>query len=138
MQPKMTKISLIILLFFFTACHPLHCEWNSGYNPVKVQPNKEDLIGEYVLTKKSQKSPIKNIKLCAFKIELLENGRYKFSSKTNQTLNEGNWLIQCLDECLLELEGISVEPLYEKDQEFAILITIGDGDDCEGIVYEKR
>jgi len=39
--------------------------------------------------------------------------------------------------CLIELEGLTVEPLFEKNNNFAISITIGDGDNCEGIMYEK-
>lgn len=37
----------------------------------------------------------------------------------------------------MELEGLTVEPLFEKDNNIAISITIGDGDNCEGIMYEK-
>jgi hypothetical protein len=35
------------------------------------------------------------------------------------------------------LEGICVEPFSEKEGKLAIQITIGDGDECEGIIYEK-
>ncbi|WP_262887289.1 hypothetical protein [Flavobacterium sp. XN-5] len=37
----------------------------------------------------------------------------------------------------MELVGLTVEPLFEKDNNISISITIGDGDNCEGIMYEK-
>ena len=39
--------------------------------------------------------------------------------------------------CYFELEGISVSSLRKKDGKISIMITIGDGDECNGIVYEK-
>ena len=39
--------------------------------------------------------------------------------------------------CYFELEGISVAPLCKKNEKISIMITIGDGDECNGIVYEK-
>ena len=39
--------------------------------------------------------------------------------------------------CLIELEGICVVPLTEREGRIAIPITIGDGDECKGVVFER-
>jgi len=52
---------------------------------------------------------------------------------------EGKWMVSCGDsnDCMIELENVCVVPLAEKDGRLAILISIGDGDECNGVVYEK-
>ena len=84
-----------------------------------------------------------------FVLELNENGRYEFSNapdiildKDGHTLMkvmklEGKWSLYCEPSCMMELENVTVEPFGERDGTLAILITIGDGDICEGVVYEK-
>lgn len=40
--------------------------------------------------------------------------------------------------CLIELQGLCVVSLSEKNDRLAVPITIGDGDECNGIVFVKE
>lgn len=56
------------------------------------------------------------------------------------TNKRGNWSVSCDKsyECMIELDRVCVAPLCKKDDRISIAITIGDGDECNGIVFEKQ
>jgi len=149
---------VIVLLFLFTSCHPLFCRWQNGYSALIEEPTKESLIGKYELSRKSKSFLNDSYDVWPVRIELTENMKYKLLFEENPSslgdtifsndrdLNEtkknviGKWSTYFNKKdkyCLIELEGLTVEPLFEKNNNFAISITIGDGDNCEGIMYEK-
>jgi hypothetical protein len=133
------KSILILLIFLVTSCHPLSCGWTSDYDIVTEKPRSEKILGNYILSKESQKFLKNDFKNWPMNLNLSNDGRYKFFNQQDQLIKEGKWLLYCdgKAECLMELEGITVEPLGLKETDIAILITIGDGDSCEGIAYEK-
>jgi hypothetical protein len=151
------KIRIIFLLFLFVSCHPLFCNWDSDYNQLTKEPSKSKIVGTYELSKDSQDYLGGNFNLWPLKLQLLENGKFIFLSNKNQIsksdkifasksdLNRlvenkvGKWIVSCSNstDCLIELEGLFVTPFSEKNGQLAIPITIGDGDECNGIVYEK-
>jgi len=151
------KIRIIFLLFLFVSCHPLFCNWDSDYNQLTIEPSKSEIVGIYELSKDSQDYLGENYNLWPLKLQLLKNGKFIFLSNENpismsdkifaskSELNRlvenkvGKWIVSCSNsyDCLIELEGLFVTPLSEKNVQLAIPITIGDGDECNGIVYEK-
>lgn len=51
---------------------------------------------------------------------------------------EGKWWVSSESyDCLIEVSFIGVVPLVSKDGQMAIMVTLGDGDKCNGVVYEK-
>jgi hypothetical protein len=148
---QMRNLVLPILLFL-TSCHPLFCSWHSEYSEVKTEPRRETVIGQYRLIQSSKEFLLKKgFSNQEFLLELKENGKFQFTDapdiifdsygRTQKKLieYEGKWALICGESygCMIELENITVEPLAQKAGSLAILITIGDGDSCEGIVYEK-
>ena len=142
----------IIILFILTSCHPLFCTWDNGYKQLTTEPKRERLIGQFKLIESSKEFLVdKGFKNQEFKLELLDNGQFKFTNgpdiifdREGKTMlglinKEGRWSVSCADsyDCLIELEDVCVMPLAEKDGRLAILITVGDGDECNGLVYEK-
>ena len=85
------------------------------------------------------------------KLELFENGRFKFTNAPDIIFDgfkiphnilqdkEGKWSVGCHAsyDCLIEFEKVFVVPLAEKNEQLAILITVGDGDECNGVVFER-
>ena len=85
------------------------------------------------------------------KLELKRNGQFVlingpdliFNSKerSKQTVmnKKGKWQVSCAGSynCFIDLEKVCVAPFAEKDHRYAILIQIGNEDDCKGIVYQK-
>ena len=134
------KIKPLIILFLLTSCHPLFCTWDYGYSQLKKEPPRNEVVGEYLLNKKSQEYLKLNPIEWTMKLELLASGKYNFKNERNEIQKTGKWSLTCDDsfDCLMELEKISVEPFYEKNGKYAIGITIGDGDECNGIIYEKN
>lgn len=146
------KQAIIFTIISLTGCHPLFCTWDFGYVQLNIQPAKEQLIGKYELSEASV-TFLKNRKFKAdeYSLTLADNGQFQFENgpdlifnswgKSEQKLidRKGKWHVSCGDsyDCLIELEGVSVVPLTEKDGRLAILITVGDGDECNGIVYRK-
>ncbi len=149
---------VIILSFLFTGCHPLFCNWQNGYSELKYELTKESLNGKYELSRKSKSYLNDSFNVWPVRMELTENMEYKLLFEENplsladkiflndKELNEtkknviGKWstYFNKRDKnYLMELEGLTVEPLFVKDNKIAIFITIGDGDNCEGIIYEK-
>ena len=153
------KIKIILFLLLLTSCHPLFCSWQNGYDEVNHEPTEEKIIGIYELNENSKSYLNEDNKIWPLKIEILKNKQcifhYEnnkislvdkiFASKTDLKETKknkiGKWYLYFDKEdknCIFEIEGISTEPLYEKDGKLAIIKTIGDGDECNGIVYEKQ
>ena len=147
----MPKMKLLTLLFplILTSCHPLFCNWNRGFEQLKIKPNIEEVIGKYELDRRSKEFLFdRNYSAGKYYLTLLENGDFKFTNgpdmifnswgKSNQKLidKEGKWSLSCAKSynCMIELNGVFVEPLCQKDGEIAVLITIGDPDECNGII----
>jgi hypothetical protein len=143
---------IILFLFILTGCHPLFCNWDNGYKQLTIEPKRERVVGQFKLIESSKKFLIdKGFKNQEFKLDLFDNGQFKFTNgpdilfdrdgNTSFALNnkEGRWSVSCGDSynCMIELENVCVVPLAERDGRLAILITIGDGDECNGVVYEK-
>jgi len=142
---------IILTLISLTGCHAGICTWEWGYTQLNVRPADERLIGQYQLTESSREYlKDRGFKDAKFRLELLGSGKFKFTNapdlifdthgQSNLKLidKEGNWSVICADsyDCMIELENVCVVPLAEKDGRLAILIAIGDGDECNGIIYE--
>jgi len=147
------KLLHLLAIICFTGCHPLFCNWGLGYEQLTTRPANEEIIGKYQLTEKSiDFLEDRDFTADEYSLTLSDGGQFKFKNgpdlifnswgTTSQTLldKQGKWSVSCGDsyDCVIELEGICVVPLAEKDGNLAILITIGDGDECNGIVYEKK
>ena len=152
------KIKLLLILLIFTGCHPLFCSWENGYEEINYEPNKTEITGKYELSDKSKSYLNENYYSWPLKLEISENKQFKFLFEDNpeswtdkifadrKKVNEskkniiGKWFYSFMEKekiCYFELEGISVAPLCKKNEKISIMITIGDGDECNGIVYEK-
>lgn len=147
-----TKLFIIFILISFSSCHPLFCTWELGYEQLSSEPDQVELIGQYELTNLSKEFLIeRDFNADESILTLFKNGQYKFTNGPDLIFNywgesnkeyidkEGKWFISCAEsyDCLIELEGACVVPLSQREGKFAILITVGDGDECNGIVYEK-
>lgn len=146
------RLLTILTAIFLTSCHPLFCNWDLGYTQLTTEPSNERLLGKYRLTESSiELMTNKGFKNVDYQLILLDNGQFKFINgpdlifdtwgQTKQKLinKEGKWSVSCADsyDCLIELDKVCIVPIAEKDGRLAILITIGDGDECNGLVYEK-
>ncbi len=146
------KLLPAVLLICFTSCHPLTCSWELGYKQLTTAPNRTELIGKYELTQSSKEFLIEQgFRTHAYSLILSKDGSYKFTNGPDFIFNnwgvsnqkvfnkEGKWSVNCAKSygCLLELEKVCVVPLSQKDRKLSIMITIGDGDECNGIVYKK-
>ena len=146
------RLLIIPLILCLVGCHPLFCTWDFEYNQLTSDPGEDSIYGEYRLNESS----IENLKDQGFKedffaVRLYQDRTYKFingpdlifnrnGSTRNEIMNRtGKWFYSCNPSyaCVIELERVCVVPLSEKNGTLAIPITIGDGDECEGIVYEK-
>lgn len=140
------------MLLFLTNCHPLFCTWDWEYDQLKVEPPHQSLIGQYVLNESSNEFLTnKGFEVRQCKLELFENGRFKFTNAPDIIFDgfkiphnilqdkEGKWSVGCHAsyDCLIEFEKVFVVPLAEKNEQLAILITVGDGDECNGVVFER-
>jgi hypothetical protein len=150
------KIKSILILLIFTSCHPLFCSWQNGYEEINYEPSKREIIGKYELSEKSKSYLNEDYYSWPLKLEISENNQFKFLFENNpESLADkifadkgkgfkknktGKWFYSFMDKekiCYFELEGISVAPLRKKEEKISIMIIIGDGDECNGIVYEK-
>jgi hypothetical protein len=146
------KLVYLFALILLTGCNPLFCTWDSGYTQLRTEPDRTDIIGEYELTN-SSKDFLASRKFTADKytLTLSEAGDFIFNNcpdllfndwaESNQKLIDktGKWSVSCAEsyDCLIELTGVCVVTLAEKNGQPAILIAVGDGDECNGLVYEK-
>lgn len=146
------RLIIILTSILLTGCNLGFCTWDWGYKQLTDQPSRDRLVGQYELIESSKEYLAdKGFKKENFKLELFDNGQFKFingpdlifdtwgRSKQKLINKEGKWSVSCADsyDCLIELEKVCVVPIAEKDGRLAILITIGDEDECNGVVYEK-
>lgn len=126
--------------------------WDSGYEPIKNKPSDNELFGVYQLNSGSKKFLIhQGYNIDSSRLELYPNNKYyfhklpdnvvnSFGESTKKTINQnGNWRVYCGngDNCQIEIEHAAFADIVKKDNHLSILITIGDPDSREGIVYEK-
>ena len=143
---------LLFLMLLSNSCHPLFCNWDSGYEQLTELSQKDTIVGEYRLTKQSTEYLKKQGYSENCKLKLLETGEYEIinapdlifgNSEKNKgkTINaKGKWFSSCAEsyDCMLELERIAVIPIARKNNgAISLLMTIGDGDECEGIIFER-
>lgn len=151
----LTCLIATVLVMTFVGCHPLFCNWERGYNVVENQGHAPVITGEYRLTRYSEKmmryeGNYKNIP--DSRLYLQPDGKFKITNAPDWLITEsaesygqyvlilGKWNFECDDKtgCVLELDGLQTgELVHEKDQKTAVLLTIGDPDSCQGMVYEK-
>jgi hypothetical protein len=150
-----------IILIVFTAflfqllissCHSNFCKWDFGYNQLSQLPVDDSIIGTYYLTLQS-KEYLKNQGLnrdC--ELVLMKSDHFRVTnlpvqandSSTSQwsyLSKNGIWSVTCMDSsyCMIELEKIAVLPIARKgDGKISILMTLGDGDLCNGIIFERK
>ncbi|MFK7899294.1 MAG: hypothetical protein AB8B61_00915 [Cyclobacteriaceae bacterium] len=149
------SIKTVILIFctvLLSSCHPLFCDWDSGYEQLIEITSDSIVIGKYELSEES----VKYLKSEGYNrpclLELLASGNFNlqsapdfmfdsFGENSGQSLNrKGEWGVYCGQsfKCMIELQGITVVPLMrKKDGTIGISITIGDGDECNGLVFER-
>ena len=139
-------------MFSLYSCHPIFCEWDSGYEQLTEFTDEDVIIGNYKLTKNSIDflktegySELCELKLLDYGVfELTKAPDFMFDSfgRNNgmTTDKTGKWRTTCdkPNDCMIELFGITVVPLAKRGNgPISILITIGDGDECNGIIFEK-
>lgn len=120
-----------LILLLLISCHPLFCNWDKGYSKIEMKIDLNKIIGVYKIENDNSIFPKE--------IKLTENGKYYFS-ETESTLfnNGGKWMrIFSNEENIIDLENRVVR-LEEKNGNFALLFSIGDPDNCEGIIYIKE
>lgn len=147
------KILLLIALLILTSCHPFPCSWESGYSQLTIEPDPTDIVGDYELTNSSVDFlASRKFTSDKYTLTLSENGEFRFDNGPDLLFNnwdesnkklidkKGKWSVSCAEsyDCLIELTGVCVAPLAEKNGQLAILITVGDGEECNGLVYEKK
>lgn len=147
------KINIFLLaLTILTSCQPLYCDWNKGYDQLTELTSEDLLIGEYRLTEESEEYLLAKGFKKTPKLTLLESGAFNFKDAPDnlfdpfgrslgQTINKtGRWSASCGEsyDCMIELQGITVVPISRKEKgPLAIPLTIGDGDECNGIIFER-
>jgi len=149
-----THIILVILLStLLSSCHPLFCSWDFGYKQLDELLETDRVYGKYYLTDES----IQSLKSKGYsqmpKLWLLKSGDYELTDAPNLMFNlfgendgltsykSGKWSASCGKSynCMLELNNLMVVPIARKDNgPMSILITIGDGDNCEGVIFERH
>jgi hypothetical protein len=115
------------------------------------EPSNQEVAGNYRLSNAS----IEYLKSHGFAdqeyfLKLYSDGGFDINApdlilnpwgSTNHTVKgeKGKWRIDCVIHrgCLIELEGICVVPITRKQNKLAVTIPVSDGDECNGIVYEK-
>ena len=152
----MNKLSFNLFLLIFTSflcgCHPLYCNWDNDYTQLANAPERDQLIGIYNLSESSKEYLIDEGFLeVGSQLVLKSDGQFILNKAPDNIFNStgnsnkklitktGKWYVSCDSSylCMIELEGVCVTPLSDKNGQLAIPITIGDADVCKGIVYEK-
>jgi hypothetical protein len=150
LRPRLSTYLTMLTILLFSSCHPLGCSWDFGYSQLTAAPNDSKLLGTYKLDEKSSaylKSNGLNPENCtltlnkdkSFTLKNAPSGISDYNSPTIAFSKAGTWSVNCGESygCLIDLQGLCVVPLSEKDDRFAVPITIGDGDECNGIVFVK-
>ena len=141
----------ILLPFLLPLSFIIFPAWNSGYEEIKNVPSDSELCGVYELNNNSKQFLIhQGYNFDSSNLELNSNNQYyfhklpdnvldgfgRFNKKTiNQT---GKWKTYSDNDAGCEIIiGGAGYTLGKKNNRLSILITIGDPDSREGIVYEK-
>ncbi len=149
-----TKILILAyaVLVLFTSCHPWFCVWEMGYSPVN-KISATAVTGTYRLTPYSKKMmyyeggyehiPESTLVLNADKTYLLISAPdwliddYGTSHK-KYIDRVGKWDLTASEDFNLSLIGLQEgQSLFSKKGKLYILLTVGDRDSCQGMVYEK-
>ncbi|WP_158827137.1 hypothetical protein [Mucilaginibacter lacusdianchii] len=124
-----------------------------GYDEVQKESDLPSISGQYLLSghsRKMMKYEGNYQHIPPSELVLASDHTYQLHNAPDWMFNDfgephgqytdkiGRWNLTCNnDGCLIELEGLMVTPLYMRNHKAAILITVGDGDECQGMVYEK-
>ena len=144
-------IVVILILSFAQSCHPLFCSWEIGYEQVTKMENSQIVVGQYSLSKKSEEYLKSKGYLKLPKLQILKSREFELTDipvfifdgdEENKAITDLNakWSTSCDPsyKCLIELYKFAVVPITENENGvISIPITIGDGDMCNGIVFEK-
>ncbi|HEX8608563.1 MAG TPA: hypothetical protein VF679_07990 [Pedobacter sp.] len=149
---RVIKTSLLLCVAtLLVSCNLGVCVWDIGYKQINTKPDEKDLLGVFHLTEKSITHLSKqDVDLQYTKLELRGDHQYILVDAPSAIINQfdkqqtfikaGKWSVSCEDlygGCLIELAGICVVPLTKKAGVLSIPISIGDPDQCEGIVFER-
>lgn len=141
----------IIIPVLFAIMFIVFPAWDYGYEEIKNKPTDREVCGIYELSDKSKKFLIhQGYKIEGSKLELKSNNQYYFHKFPDNVLNDfgpsnqktfnqtGEWNVYYHkgNDCKISI-GAAVFTLGKKDNRLSVLITIGDPDSREGIVYEK-
>lgn len=136
---------LPVLFIFFPA-------WDAGYDQLKSVPTDNELCGVYELNNGSKQFLINHgYNIDNSRLELIADKQYHFYKLPDNVLDgfgrsngktidqSGKWNIYCPNgsDCQIEMEHTAFGDIGLKNNRLSILITIGDPDSREGIVYEK-
>ena len=156
MPKSIIKIVLLILSSSLCGCHPLFCVWNLNYVEIDHSTKINDIVGTYNLTAYSKKMMYyegKYKKIPNSKLQLNADSTYIITNAPDWLIDvggtsmqeyftkKGKWFLYCDDKagCSMELEGVkSGDLLNTKKNKMSILLTVGDPDSCQGMVYEKQ
>jgi len=137
-------ILFVIMFIIFPA-------WDYGYEPINNKLSDNEVFGVYELNSDSKKFLIRQgYNIDSSRLELNSNNQYYFHKLPDNVLDgfgrskektidqKGEWKIYCDNgsDCEIIVGGAGYA-LGKKDNRLSILITIGDPDSREGIVYEK-
>lgn len=143
----------VILIQMLTSCHPFSCSWERGYVQLTQLQTKNSIIGLYKLTSASEEYILGKEFKNECQLTILDSNKYEmknipdfilaeFGESKGESINKnGKWFLSCADSygCMIELEGIQVMPIAKKNNgSISFLMTIGDGDECNGIIFEKK
>ncbi|SDI27426.1 hypothetical protein [Winogradskyella thalassocola] len=133
----MKKYISIALFIFLICCHPIFCKWELGYTQLESQPDEKQTIGLYKLSEESKEYLGSDLKGWTSTLELNKNGKLIYKNG-DKIIKIKTWQVICGEsyDCVIDMEE-RVVPFTEKNGKYAIMIAIGDGDECNGIVYEK-
>ncbi|WP_443938381.1 hypothetical protein [Pedobacter sp. MW01-1-1] len=142
----------ILLPILFAAMFLIFPAWDYGYEQLKNKPSDIELYGVYELNSSSKKFLIhKGYNIDGSRLELNSGNTFYFHKLPDNIVNDfgnsngktidqtGKWNVYCPtgDNCQVEIEHVTFADIVKKNDHFSILITIGDPDSREGIVYEK-
>ena len=151
LKTRLSTYLTTLTILLFSSCHPLACSWDFGYSQLNAAPSDLKVVGTYKLDEKSTSylednglNPEKCMLILnndkSFSLKNAPSGISDYSSPTTPFNKVGTWSVSYGDSygCLIELQGLCVVPLCEKNNQLSIPITIGDGDECNGIVFVKE
>jgi hypothetical protein len=141
----------ILLPFALPVLFIIFPAWDAGYDEIKNAPSDNELCGLYELNSNSKSFLIhQGYNIDSSRLELNSNNQFHFHKLPDNVLNgfgisnnktidkTGEWKVYCDNgaDCEIVIGGAGYA-LGKKNNRLSILITIGDPDSREGIVYEK-